>query len=69
MGGNLYRKVSNRKNRDPYFNLVKKVIIDSSEHTVTLDNGHVSRKSDLAIKGKNTPWAQKDNSESDNHWA
>ena len=52
MGGNLYRKVSNRKNRDPYFNLVKKDIIDSSEHTVTLDHGHVLRKSDLAIKGK-----------------
>ena len=44
MGGKLYRKVSNRKNRDPYFNLVKKDIIDSSEHTVTLDNGHVLRK-------------------------
>ena len=34
MGGNLYRKVTNRKNRDPYFNLVKKDIIVSSEHTV-----------------------------------
>ena len=52
MGGDLYRKVTNRKNRDPYFNLVKKDIIDSSEHTVTFDNGHVLRKSDLAIKGK-----------------
>ena len=52
MGGNLYRKVTNRKNRDPYFSLVKKDIIDSSEHTITLDNGHVLRKSDLAIKGK-----------------
>ena len=47
MGGNLYQKVSNRKNRDPYFNLVNKDIIDSS-----LDNGHVLRKSDLAIKRK-----------------
>ena len=52
MGGNLYRKVSNRKNRDLYFNLVKKDIIDSSEHTITFDNGLVLRKSDLAIKGK-----------------
>ena len=59
MGGNLYRKVSNRKNRDPYFNLVKKDIIDSSEHTVTLDNGHVLRKSDLAIKGKILPRLKK----------
>ena len=54
-GGNLYRKVSNRENRDPYFNLVKKDIIDFSEHTFTLDNGHVLRKSDLAIKGKILP--------------
>ena len=59
MGGNLYRKVSNRKNRDPYFNLVKKDIIDSSEHTITLDNGHVLRKSDLAIKGKILPEPKK----------
>ena len=59
MAGNLYRKVSNRKNRDPYFNLVKKDIIDSSEHTVTLDNGHVLCKSDLAIKGKILPGPKK----------
>ena len=58
-GGNLYRKASNRKNGDPYFNLVKKDIIDSSEHTVTLDNGHVLRKSDLAIKGKILPGPKK----------
>ena len=59
MGGNLYRKVPNRKNRDPYFILVKKDIIDSSEHTITLDNGQVLRKSDLAIKGKKLPGAKK----------
>ena len=59
MGGNLYRKESNRKNRDPYFILVKKDIIDSSEHTITLDNGHVLRKSDLAIKGKILPGPKK----------
>ena len=59
MGGNLYGKVSNRKNRDPYFNLVNKDIIDSSEHTITLDNGHVLRKSDLAIKGKILPGPKK----------
>ena len=58
-GGNLYRKASNRKNGDPYFNLVKKDIIDSSEHTVTLDSGHVLRKSDLAIKGKILPGPKK----------
>ena len=59
MGGNLYRKVSNGKNRDPYFNLVKKDIIDFSEHTITLDNGHILRKSDLAIKGKILPGPKK----------
>ena len=70
MGGNLYRKVPNRKNRDPYFILVKKDIIDSSEHTITLDNGQVLRKSDLAIKGKKLPGAKKkNNSESDTHRA
>ena len=59
MESNLYRKVSSRKNRDPYFNLVKKDIIDSSEHTITLDNGHILRKSDLAIKGKILPGPKK----------
>ena len=59
MGGNLYRKVSNRKNRDPCFNMVRKDIIDSSEHAITLDNGHVLRKSDLAIKGKIFPGPKK----------
>ena len=59
MGGNLYRKVFNRKNRDPYFNQVEKDIIDSSEHTITLDNGHVLRKSDLAIKRKILPGPKK----------
>ena len=59
MGRNLYRKVSNRKNRDPYFDLVKKDVIDSTGHTVTLDNGHVLRKSDLAIKGKILPGPKK----------
>ena len=59
MRGNLYRKVSNRKNRDPYFNLVKRDIIDTSEHTITLDSGHVLRKSDLAIKGKILPGPKK----------
>ena len=59
MGGNFIRKVSNRKKSDPYFNLVKKDIIDSSEHTITLDNGHVLRKSDLAIIAKILPGPKK----------
>ena len=51
-GGKLYRRAINRKNGEPYFNLVKKDIIDFSYHTMTLNNGHILRKSDLAIKGK-----------------
>ena len=59
MGGNFIKKLSNKKNRDPYFSLVKKDIIDSSEHTITPDNEHVLRKSDLAIKGKILPGHKK----------
>ena len=59
IGGNLYSRVTNRKNMDPYFNLVKKDIIDSSEHTTTLDNGHVLCKSNLATKGRILPCPNK----------
>ena len=58
-GGKWYRRATNRKNGEPYFNLVKKDIIDSSDHTITLDNGHILRKSDLAFKGKLLPGPQK----------
>ena len=54
-GGNLYRRATNRKNGEPYFNLVKKDISDSSDHTITLDNGEILRNSDLAIEGKLLP--------------
>ena len=54
-GGKLYRRATNRKKWEPYFNLVKKDIIDSSDYTITLDNGHTLRNSDLAIKGKLLP--------------
>ena len=39
--GKLYRRATNRKNGETYFNLVKKDIKDSSDHTITLDNGHI----------------------------
>ena len=58
-GGKLYRRATNRKNEEPYFNLVKKDIIDSSDHTIPLDNDHNLRKSDLAIKGKLLPGPNK----------
>ena len=54
-GGKLYRSATNKKNGEPYFNLVKKDIIDSSDQTITLENGHILRKSDLAIKRKLLP--------------
>ena len=53
--GILFRKNNNRKNGDPYFNPVNEPIVDSSDHTVTLEIRHSSRKLDLAIKGKLFP--------------
>ena len=44
-GGKYYRGAANIKNGEPYFILVKQDVIDSSEHTITLDNGHILRKS------------------------
>ena len=51
----MYRRATNSKNGDPYFNLVKKDIIDCSDYTITLENGHILRKSCLAVKGKFFP--------------
>ena len=45
-GVNLLRENTIRKNADPYFNPVKEAIVYSSDHTVTLVNGHILRKSD-----------------------
>ena len=58
-GGKYYRTATTIKNRALYFNLVKEDIIDSSEHTITLDKGHILRKSDLAFKGKLLPGPRK----------
>ena len=54
-GGNLFRKNTNRTNGEPYFNPVKEAIVDSSDHTVTLENGLILRKSDQAIERKRLP--------------
>ena len=58
-GGKYYRRAANRKNGEPYFNLVKEDVIDSSEHAISLDNGHVLQKSDLAYKAKLLPSPRK----------
>ena len=58
-GGKYYRRATNRKNWEPHFNLAKEDIIDSSEHTITLDSGHILRKTDLAFKGKLLPGPKK----------
>ena len=59
-GCNLFfRKNTNQKNEDPYFNPVKEAIVDSSDHTVTLENGHILSKSDLAVKKKILPGTSK----------
>ena len=51
-GGSFYRKNTNRKNGKPYFNPVKEALIDSSDHTVKLEKGHILRNSNLALKEK-----------------
>ena len=54
-----FKKNTNRKNGDPYFNPVKEAIVGSRYYTVTLKNGHILRKLDLAIKGKILPGLSK----------
>ena len=58
-GRKYYRRAANRKNGETYFNLVKDDIIDSSELTITFDNGNILRKSDQAYKGKLLPGRRK----------
>ena len=58
--GNIFlKKKTNQKNGDQYFNPVKEAIVDSSDHTVTLEYEHILRKSDLAIKEKIRPGTSK----------
>ena len=48
-GGNWFRKTSNRGEGEPYFKPLGSKPLSDTRHTVTLDNGHVIRKSDLAF--------------------
>ena len=54
-GGNWFRKAVNRREGDPYFKLLGGKPLSDTTLTVTLDNGHMLRKSDLAFK-KITFW-------------
>ena len=49
-GGNWFRKTVNRREGEPYFKPLGGKPLSDTTHTVTLDNGHVLRKSDLAFK-------------------
>ena len=49
-GGNWYRKTVSRREGQLYFKPLAGKPISYTKHTVTLDNGHVLRKSCLAFK-------------------
>ena len=46
----IYRKVQDRLKSEPFYRELKDEIVRESDHTVTLKNGKIIRKSDLAIK-------------------
>ena len=46
----VYRKIQDRRKNEPYYRVLKDEIVKESDHTVTLKNGKIIRKSDLAIK-------------------
>ena len=48
-GGNWFRRTANRREGEPYFKPLGGKPLSDTKHTVTLDNGHVIRKSDLAF--------------------
>ena len=48
-GGNWFRKTFNRREVERYFKPLGGKPLSSITHTVTLDNGHVLRKLDLAF--------------------
>ena len=48
-GGNWFRKTVNRREGEPYFKPLGSKPLSDTKHTVTLDKGHVIRKSDLAF--------------------
>ena len=45
-----YRKVQDRSKSEPFYKELKEEIVRQSDHTTTLKNGKIIRKSDLAIK-------------------
>ena len=53
-GGNWFRGTVNRREGEPYFKPLGGKPLSDTKHTVTLDNGDVIRKSDLAFN-KNQP--------------
>ena len=50
----IYRKVQDRSKSEPFYRVLKDEIVRESDHTVTLKNGKVIRKSHLAIKRQPT---------------
>ena len=48
-GGNWFRRTVNRREGEPYFKPLGAKPLSDTKHTVTLDNGNVIRKSDLAF--------------------
>ena len=46
----IYRKVQDRLKSEPFYRELKDEIVRESDHTVTLKNGKIIRKSDLAIR-------------------
>ena len=51
-GGNWYRKTVKSKEGQPYFRPLNGKKITDIDHTVTLDNGHALRNSDLTFRIK-----------------
>ena len=47
--GNWFKRTVNRREGEPYFKTLGGKPLSDTKHTVTLDNGHVIRKSDLAF--------------------
>ena len=45
-----YRKVQDRLKSEPFYRELKEEIVRESDHTITLKNGKIIQKSDLAIK-------------------
>ena len=50
----IYRKVQERSESEPFYRELKDEIARESDHTITLKNGKVIRKSDLAIERQPT---------------